>query len=577
MTFDPIELQVINSRLTEITATMENQLFHSGYSPILRESFDGSAAILDKSGGVVAGTGAPIHLFPYSYVARSILRRWEGRMQPDDSFLINDPYTSGNFHVPDTAIVTPIFHSGNHVGFCASIAHKPDLGGIVPGSSGASAREIYHEGIRFPGMRYWSKQGPNEDVEELIRCNSRSPDDVIGDLRAQVGCTRIGSARLKELLDSYGVDVVEDAFEALIRVSERRIRDGLADWPDGEASAEAFLDNDGADLAHRIRMHIRIEKRGNEICFDYSGSDPNTVGPVNLRPQGAETAAAVALIGFLDPTIPINDGCRRAIRFVNPEGRITHAQYPRPVNNYYPSMHLLYCCAQKALAHFAPDKAVAPAGLGVGGSLIAYSKSRAGKLGVQYELMTPSLGGSPSGDGSFAVLPMMQITPSQPIEILESEYPVEVIRFQPLKDSAGPGRHRGGVGFVRAYRILEAANFSLRMGQFEHGSWGVVGGGAPNRACCILNPGTEREERLPPLATRQLEAGDVIWLELAGGGGYGNPLERPPGLVATDVREGLVSAEAAREIYGVILDPSSGTPDIAATTRLRDTAPKAKI
>jgi len=550
MALDPIELQVIYSRLQEAGATMENQLFHSGYSPILRESFDGSAAVLTRDGGVVSGTGAPIHLFPYFYIARAVMTRWGDRLSPGDSFLVNDPYLSGNFHVPDTAIVTPFFHEGQLVAFCASIAHKPDLGGIVPGSSGASAREIYHEGLLFPAVRYWSAAGVAEDIEAMIHRNSRSPKDVVGDLRAQVGCTRVGCSRLEELFADYGAAQMTEAFEALITGTEGRVREGLAAWPDGEAEAEAWLDNDGVDLDKPIRMAVRVEKRGDRITFDYSASDPQTRGPVNLRPQSAETAAALALISFIDASIPLNDGCRRAIDFVNPEGRITHASHPRPINNYYPSMHLLYCCVQKALANFAPQKAVAPAGLGVGGCLIAYARSRAGKLGVQYELMTPSLGGTPRGDGSFAVLPMSQITPSQPIEILESEYPVEVIGFEPLTDSAGAGRHRGGSGYARTYRVLEDASFSVRMAQFKNGSWGVVGGDAPNRARCVLNPGTPQEEQLPPLATRDLKAGDVIRMELAGGGGFGDPRERDPDLVAADVRDGLVSPQAARAVYG---------------------------
>jgi N-methylhydantoinase B len=569
MKLDSIELEVIKSRLEEAALTMENQLFHSGYSPILRESADGSATILDKSGGVVVGTGLPVHLFPYYHTVRAVLKLVGERMQPGDSFLINDPYLGGNLHVPDTAIVTPFFHDGKLAAFCASIAHKPDLGGLVIGSSSAAAREIYHEGLLFPGVRYWTKDGPNPDFEAMLRSNTRSPDEAIGDLRAQVGCTRIGCARLEELFERYSGEVMTEAFEELIRASERRVRLKLSAIPDGTAEAEAMLDHDGVDVAKPIRISVKIVKRGENISIDFSGSDPHTAGPINLRPQAAESGAAIALIGMLDPDIPINDGCRRVIEFINPPGRITNAIKPRPINNYYPSLHLVYCVTQKALAQLAPEKAVAPSGIGVGGFAIGYQKTRNGKPGALYELMATSLGGTSRGDGTFLVLPVAQITPSQPIEILETEYPVEVLRFAQLPDTAGAGRHRGGPGYLRQYRLVEDAVVTVRMGQFQNGAWGVVGGEAPNLAACVLNAGTEREEQLPILITRPLKAGDTLSIMLPGGGGYGAPAERPAEMVANDVRDGLVSVAAARNSYRVVIDEPGLTVNEAATKALR--------
>ena len=569
MKLDSIELEVIKSRLEEAALTMENQLFHSGYSPILRESGDGSATILDKSGGVIVGTGLPIHLFPYYHTVRAVLKSVGARMQPGDSFLINDPYLGGNLHVPDTAIVTPFFHDGKLAAFCASIAHKPDLGGLVMGSSSAAAREIYHEGILFPGVRYWSAQGPNPDFEAMLRSNTRSPDEAIGDLRAQVGCTRIGCTRLTELFDRYGAEVMTDAFEELILASERRVRQKLAAIPDGTVQAEAVLDHDGVDLDKPIAIRVKIVKRGEKITIDFSDSDPDTAGPINLRPQAAESGAAIGLIAMLDPDIPINDGCRRVIEFINPPGRITHAVKPRPINNYYPSLHLVYCVTQKALAQLAPERAVAPAGLGLAVFAIGFQKTRSGKPGALYELMATSLGGTSECDGTFLALAVAQITPTQPIEILETEYPVEVMRFEPLPDTAGPGRNRGGPGYLREYRLLEDAVVTVRMSQLANGGWGVVGGEAPNLTGAVFNTGTAREERLPIMVTRQLKAGDTVSMTLAGGGGYGSPALRAPERVACDVKDGLVSVAAARARYRVVIDEPQLTLNEAATRTLR--------
>jgi N-methylhydantoinase B len=403
----------------------------------------------------------------------------------------------------------------------------------------------------------------------MLRSNTRSADEVIGDLRSQVGCTRVGCGRLAELFDRYGGELMTAAFEELIQASERRIRQKLSDLPDGTVEATAMLDHDGVDVDHPLAIRVKVIKTGDSITIDFSDSDANTTGPVNIRPQASETAAALALISMLDPDIPINDSCRRVINFINPPGRITNAVKPRPINNYYPTLHLVFCTTQTALAKLAPAKAVAPAGLGVGGLLFGYPRKRNGKPGVQYELMVPSLGGTPDSDGAFVVMPVAQITPSQPVEILETEYPIQVTRFEPLVDSAGPGRYRGGPGYVREYRLLDDAVCTLRMGQFANGSWGVVGGGAPNRARCILNAGTDREEALPILATRHLKAGDTLRIELAGGGGYGPPTERLPQRVLRDVRDGLVSAANAKTAYGVVIDGATLEVDVGETSKTR--------
>ncbi|MBI4317648.1 MAG: hydantoinase B/oxoprolinase family protein [Chloroflexi bacterium] len=569
MSIDPITLEVMRSRLDEIVTTMERLLFHSGYSPILRESYDGSACILDSSGRVIVGSGMPIHIFPYYYTVQAILQRHGDRMHPGDVFLLNDPYVGGSLHVPDMAVVTPVYYQSQLIAFCASIAHKPDLGGLVPGSSGAGAREIFHEGILVPGVRYWTNDGVNPDVEEILRQNSRAPKEVLGDLRAQVGCTRVGGRRLVELCDEYGIETILGSFDFLIERAGRLLKMELAKLPDAEQEAEGFLDSDGVDLDRPVRFHVLVSKRGEEIQFDYSRSDPQVKGPVNLRPQCSETAALLALLGYLDPTIPINDGPRRAVCFVNPPGLVTSAQHPAPINNYFPTICLLYACVQLALSKFDPGRAVAPAGLGVGACSLGYERSRRGVRAVQYELTTSSLGGTTVADGAFGTIAIYHITASQPIEILETEYPVQVTRFEPVVDSAGAGKHRGGSGCVREYRLLADAKFTLRMGGFQQGAWGVAGGSGPARASCTLNPGTEREERLPPLATRDLVPEDVVHLRLPGGGGYGSPIERDPHAVLEDVRNGIVSLAAARDVYGVVLDPTERNVDLVATDELR--------
>lgn len=566
---DPITLEVLGYRLGEVVHTMEHLLFHSGYSPILRESYDGSAAILDAAGNVVAGSGAPYHLFPYYYTARFILRRFEGKMRPGDSYLVNDPYHSGNSHVPDVAIVTPVFHQDRVIALCACIAHKPDMGGLVPGSSGAGAREIYHEGMLFPGVRIWTAEGINSDVESILRQNSRTPDEVVGDVRAQVGCTQVGARRLVGLCDEYSTDTLLEAFSEWIRIGEMRLGRELEKLPDGVGTGIAHLDNDGVDLDQPVRIQVKLTKTGSRVELDFSQSNPQVKGPVNIRPQSTEAGATLALIGLLDPEIPINEGIRRSVKFVNPEGLVTHARFPAPVNNYYPTMHLVYCCVQQAMAELS-GRAVAPAGLGIGGNTLGYPRTRKGLGGVQYELQNTSLGGTSRNDGTFGAMAMNHVTPSTSLEILESEYPVRITRFEPLCDSAGPGMYRGGMGYVREYLLLDDAKLSIRMSQFRFGGWGVHGGKGPLRpARALLDAGAETEELLPPLYTRDLVAGQRYAVETSGGGGYGDPMQRDPELVLADVQNGYVSIARAAEDYGVVIDPETGTVDVEKTEKAR--------
>jgi N-methylhydantoinase B len=568
-TVDPITGEVLRTRLDEIVHNMEWLLFHSGYSPILRESYDGSACLLDGQGRVVAAAGMPMHGYPYRYHVRAIMDRYGDALRAEESYLINDPYSGGAFHVPDVAVITPVFYEGRLIAFTASISHKPDVGGLVPGSSGAGARELLHEGLLLPGVRIWTANGLNEDVDALVRANSRTPEELMGDIRAQIGCTRVGAERLRGLCDEYGADLIAVSFDLLIDRAERLLREQLRTIPDGEAEAEWHLDSDAADPETPVKLRVRVTKRGDHIEFDYTGSAPQTKGPVNIRPQSSEASAVLALVGFLDPNLPVNEGLNRLITFTNPEGQVTHALPPAPVNNYFPTMQLLYGLVMKCLGELDPDRAIAPGGQGTGALTMGFPDPVTGRSAVYYELMVSSLGAHPDGDGTTLVLAFCHISTTQPIEIIETEYPVTVLRFEPVIDSAGAGTFRGGPAFVREYRALDDFRMGLRSGGYKFGSWGVRGGEGPARAGCRLNPGTDREEHMPALFARELKAGDVVRVVFAGGGGLGDPRERDVDRVLDDVRNGLVSIEAARETYGVVILEDLSGVDQAATAALR--------
>ncbi len=553
MTIDPITTEVIASRLAEIAGSMEYALYHSGYSPILRESKDGTAGLTDAAGRVVMLSGGlQYHVLAYEQAVREVLRRYPGdRMRPGDSFIANDPYLAGNAHAPDLVAVSPAFHpDGTLVGFGVSIAHKADIGGIVPGSSGAAAREIFHDGLLLPAVRFQTAAGPEEAVEAIVRNNSRVPDMVLGDIRAQVGCTRLGADRLVELCNEYGVETVCSSMVGLIAVTSQRLRSEVAGWPDAVGEAEGFLDHDGATPDRPVRVHVRAEKRGDTITLDFSGTDGQAAGPVNLVPTITRAASLLALVATADPTIRVNAGVVDAIDFILPDGLVVSPAKPATVNHYFPTAHLVYCCALAALGRVNPARAMAPSGLGCGGASVGYAKSRSGKPAVLYELMVTSLGGTTRHDGASIVHPMSHFTPSTPVEILETEYPVRVKRFDIRPDSAGAGRYRGGIGYIREYEVLEDCMLTVRSSNHRHPAWGVHDGQSPLPSRVILNPDGPSPEPLGAIVTRQLKSGDVLRFEQSGGGGYGAPAERREEDVRDDVRNGYVSAEAARAVYG---------------------------
>jgi N-methylhydantoinase B len=556
MKVDPVTTEVVASRLREIASSMEYALYHSGYSPILRESKDGTAGLTDPDGRVVVISGGlQYHFTAYQQAVQAVLARYPAAsLKPGDSFITNDPYGSGSPHVPDFIAITPAFHEGGLLGFGVSLAHKSDIGGLVPGSSGAAAREIYHDGLLLPPVRYQTEAGVEEAIEAILASNSRVAEVVLGDLRAQVGCTRLGGARLKALCDEYGRDVVGVVMESLPALTARRVRAEFASWHDAEAEAEAYLDHDGAIKDRPVRIHIRATKTGSHLRLDFSSSSPQTIGPVNLVACTTEAAALLAVLATCDPTIPVNFGLRETVDFVMPEGLVVHPRHPATVNLYFPTAHLIYNTVLSALGRLNPARAVAPSGLGSGAVTIGYRKSRTGKPAVLYELLNTSLGGTSRHDGAAIVMAMNHFTPGAPVEIFESEYPLRVRAFELVRDSAGAGRYRGGVGYAREFEVLEDSVLTIRSSNHAFAAPGHSGGLGPKPSRVILNPYRADREELGPLETRHLRAGDVVRFERSGGAGFGPPHERAPEAVREDVRNGYVSRRAAAEIYGRLLE-----------------------
>ena len=569
---DAVDLEVVKASLSGIVQEMQNSLFRTGFSTIVRESQDASCALMNRKGEVVAQhVVLPLHIGAFPACCRAVIDEFGDDIAEGDAFLINHPYQGGSPHAPDMAVLSPVFHGGELIGFCGSIAHKSDIGGPVPGSCSGQAREVFNEGLQLPAVRYQRAFAPARDIERIIAANSRTPELVLGDIRGQLGADRLGERRLDELLGKYGKDKILACWERLFEISETRLKATFAEWKDGRFEAERFVDDDGIDLNTPVRIHVVVEKRGDRLHFDFSGSADQTKGPANVRPPLVQAACAYCLISLIDPALYVCQGLLTAFTITAREASVLNPRFPAPVNTYNPTVHALVDAVYDALSHIVPDKVRAD-GSGSRSIILGGRNTYTGKGYVQYEIIAGGAGARASKDGASGITVNQSNAMIAPVEIIESEFPTRLMRFELIKDSGGAGRFRGGLGIVREYLNLEDARFSIRSMKHLIPPNGCAGGGTGRPGDIWINPGTPQAKRLPTrYADYPLRKGDIFRLDTPGGGGYGDPLAREPERVLVDVEEGYISAETAERQYGVVIESNSGRPtvDAEATTARR--------
>ena len=572
-TVDAITVEVINQGLVGIVQEMQNSVYCTGYSTILRESRDASCAILDRTGRVLSQfTVVPLHLGAFSACVEGVLRYFSpDELHDGDAILVNHPYEGGNPHAPDVAVVSPIMVDGEVFGFSASIAHKSDIGGLVPGSSSGRAREIFHEGLMIPPVRFYAAGRPVRDIETIVRANSRTPELILGDLQGQVGANALGVARVQALCAKHGAATVADAASEMIRMTEASVRDAIEAWPDGEYRGSASMHSDGLEDGKPVTVRVAVRIDGRTATFDFSDSDDQVSGPYNVRPPLLRAVCTYALKAVIDPELPVNQGLALAVDLVVRPGSVLCPEMPAPVNTYMPMANVAAEAIFDALGPALPRARIAESSPGYSGSL---SHLRPGRRypHVQYELSAGSIGARADRDGVSACKSHVANGTIMSVEIIESEFPVELTRFELIRDSGGPGLFRGGLAYAREYRMLGEGLFSTRIGHLltpprgrEDGRPGTVG-------ATLVNPGTPQERSVVAAdGVIRLSEGDVLRREMQGSGGYGDPLARDVDRVLDDVANGYVSADAAREAYGVVVtfDGLLWDVDRAATTALR--------
>jgi len=544
---DPITIQILRNKVASLVDEMHYHFYRSGYSTIIRESRDFSCVILDRDGRLIVAPPMFFHAPVYRHLVGNILKVYgaAGAIHDGDVFVSNHPYEGGLPHVSDMAFIAPVFADGQIVAFSGSIAHKADVGGAVPGSTSANATEMFHEGLLIPPVKIWDRGEPQKDIERIILTNSRQPGLMRGDIHAQIAVTQMGAARVAELCARFGPGTVAGAFAAILKGAADELRAAIARLPEGTASAEGFLDSDGVEVDRPIKLAVTIAIKDRLASFDFSNSDPQAKGPVNLRPSMVEACVFYSLIGSLGPNLAFNDGMRDAVRLSFAPRTITNAEPPAPVSSYQMVNLLLVDVILEALAHFNPTRAVAHSGASSALG-ISWSKGRPGQSTMQYEIAGSAYGGGLGHDGATATATHLSNLHTTPIEILESEYPCRITRFDLVPDSGGAGEWRGGLAMQREYELLENATVVRRFNKTRFPPAGVAGGKDGSRARFVVRLGTPQEFETPASARVDLQAGERFLLQSAGGGGYGDPKQRDATAVARDIAEGYVTVDLSK-------------------------------
>ncbi len=546
--FDPISVQIIRNRVSSLMEEMEYHFYRSGYSTIVRESRDLSCVITDKQGRLAVAPPMFFHSPVYFHLIQRILDLYgTNQLSEGDTLVCNHPYEGNLPHVPDMGLVTPIFHGGKLIAFAASISHKADMGGAVPGSTWGQATELFHEGLLLPPIKIVKGGVPNTDLERLISSNSRAPELVLGDMNAQIGVARIGDKGVKLLCDQFGAENFIDALDTAIKASDRQFRSAITSLPDGEYASEGFLDGDGVS-SKPVKLHVRIQVQDGRINFDFSGSASQTRGPANLRLAMVEACVFYSLIGFLNPSIPYSDAARDAISFKFGTSSVLSPEPPAPCSSYMKTCHKLVDVILQALHPFLPGRAIANSG-GSGGSIVVSWQNPAPGRVNQYEIFGSSYGAGKAHDGTIGVTTHLANLYATPLEIIESEFPCRITRYETVPDSGGPGQSRGGLAIRRDYELLDTASIVYRSDRSRIAPSGLAGGKEGAKSSFLLSPDTPDQKQYPSSFRETFQPGTRFRLQTAGGGGYGDPADRDRDALAQDISEGYVTAFAARKDY----------------------------
>jgi len=565
---DPITAQVVRGALENVAIEMGHKLARISYSSIIRESEDFGCALLDADGQQLCESthSTPLQSGPIPGYVRGIRKIFEERgetFEPGDVIMHNSAY-HGASHGPDIGFCVPVFYQDQLIGFSVTTAHHLDVGALTPGSCGiVDAVDAYAEGLQFKAIKVFEKGVKNRQVWSILRDNIRAADMVVGDMEAQIAAARIGADRYLEIVNKYGMDTVLAASEDLMNYSEKMFRQAIEKLPDGVYKAEGFLDGylDSPDPTKKdLKIAVTVKIENSDITIDLTGSSPQVDDrPINLPFEGTVDCAIYLTLRsiLLDSTvygnIPQNSGLVRPVHIIAPKGTLCNPIFPAPTIARFNGGNIVADTLMKALSQVVPQQVSA----GVGNlNVVAYSGLVGENYWVYMDIFEGSYGGRNGIDGMDAVDTLYANTRNNPIEDIESHYPLRVQRYELRENVCGAGKWRGGIGSIKEVSFLMDASFSLEGDGHKYAPWGFAGGSIGYVGGLNLHQGGTVESLPSKIPNRRVKEGNTLVLIGPCGGGYGNPLERNPEKVLSDVLDGYISVEIANKDYGVVITDS---------------------
>lgn len=567
--FDPILVEVVKNELAAITEEMAIAVWKTGRSAMMKTG-DFATAICDGQGRLIGqGYAAPFQLAFFIEMMPYILRKYGNSFKPGDVIVTNDPY-AGITHMPDVAIIAPAFWREQLVAFSLAYSHHTDIGGRFPGGFSSQCTETFEEGLRLPTLKFYDGGVRNEALLETILANVRVSDEWLGDVEAKIaGCWR-GEQEIRALLDKYGLETYQSSCEYLIDYAEQATRAAIRAIPPGEYAYEDVFEDDGFGsdgVAMPLKLTLRAE--GETLTADFTGTAPQARGAINLPLSMTKATVFGTIKSIVGAEVLTNVGFVRPINVVAPLGSLLNPQFPAAVGGRAPLFFRVFDVLFRALAKALPERVPIP---GEGGDVLHFTGQKAdGSHFAVMDIFFGGWGGRPMKDGIDGVAPMsFGSYGTIPAELLEREYPLVVDGFGYVPDTAGPGKHRGSTSIYKQWRFLQPGKVMVRTNRLLRASDGMAGGKAGSLSTNILNPNEDALE-LPRKAHMHLDVkpGDRIYHVVSGSGGHGEPWEREPEKVLTDVKDEKLSVTAAREQYGVVIDAHTGEIDWERTTTLR--------
>jgi N-methylhydantoinase B len=566
---DPITLAVVRNNLISVANGMQETAFRTGVTTFMYEIMDCSFAILDAEAGVIAQShGMLLFLGSLGPSVRNCLERLgKEKIEPGDVVVSTAPEITGS-HTSDAVLFTPIFFEGKTFGYAATKAHWIDLG--AKSTYPSDALSVFEEGLRIPPVKLYRKGELQPDVWEIIRWNSRAPEQVWGDMQAQIAGCRFAESHVAALLQRYGCETVEAVVREMYDYSERVTRMALEAIPDGIWTAEDYIDSNGIDPDKPIRTQVAVTIKGSDITIDLSGSDSQQKGPMNGLWVTTLSAARAAVKALTHPDLPANEGFNRPIRVIAPLGSIYNAESRVPSFLCGNVAETILELVNRALYRVLPDRIPACSGGDVVGEGFFGTDPR---TGAYWGTITPSIigqGADRASDGdSYAMFQTAAASQNIPTEVLEATFPLFVESVELVQDSGGAGRQRGGLGSQIRIRPLAPATFYSFIEKGKSPHWGFEGGKAGLRNFALIESAGKGTFEVMKTSGIPLAEGDRVTVTAGGGGGYGHPADRDPDAVLRDVIDEYVSLECAKAEYGVVIDPDTYRMDGAATEKLR--------